>query len=75
MPAVVMVLIGVSTWDEPRTLWCDQNCCREVRGTLDAFARAKAEGYGISYGDWDTYIWQVLPPAAASLFPQTEAAP
>jgi hypothetical protein len=70
------VLIGVSTWETPaRTLWCDQNGCREVRTTLDAFARAKAEGYGISYGDWDTYLWQVLPPAAASLFPATEATP
>ena len=70
------VLIGVSTWEEPaRMLWCDQHGCQQIKGTLDAFARGEAEGYQIGYGDWDTYLWQVLPPAAASLFPLKEATP
>ena len=69
------VLIGVSTWDQPRTLWCDQSGCRVVPGTLDAFARSQAESYGIGYGDWDTYVWQVLPPAAADVLIAPEEAP
>jgi hypothetical protein len=70
------VLIGVSSWEEPaRILWCDQHGCQQIKGTLDAFARGEAEGYQIGYGDWDTYLWQVLPPAAASLFPLKEATP
>ena len=70
------VLIGVSTWEKPaRVLWCDQHGCQEIKGTLDAFARGEAEAYEIGYGDWDSYVWQVLPPAAASLFPETEATP
>jgi Domain of unknown function (DUF4157) len=70
------VLIGVSTWEKPaRMLWCDQHGCQQIKGTLDAFARGEAEGYQIGYGDWDTYLWQVLPPAAASLFPLKEDTP
>jgi hypothetical protein len=70
------VLIGVSTWETPaRMLWCDQHGCQQIKGTLDAFARGEAEGYQIGYGDWDTYLWQVLPPATASLFPPKEATP
>ena len=56
-------------------LWCDQHGCQQIKGTLDAFARGEAEGYQIGYGDWDTYLWQVLPPAAASLFPLKEDTP
>jgi Domain of unknown function (DUF4157) len=70
------VMIGVSTWEEPaRMLWCDQHGCRTVAGTLDAFAKREAEGFEISYPDWDTYIWQVLPPAAASLLSTPEEKP
>jgi hypothetical protein len=62
------VIVGVSTWGDAReTLWCDQSGCEKVAGSLDDFARAKAEGYAISYPDWDTYIWQIVPPAEASL--------
>jgi len=47
-----------------------------VSGTLDEFARTKLRRYVriglLHYRDWDTYIWQVLPPAAASLFPPKE---
>ena len=35
---------------------------------------AKAEGYAIAYGDWDTYIWQIVPPAEASLLAKQEEA-
>jgi hypothetical protein len=70
------VMIGVSTWEKPaRMLWCDQHGCRTVAGTLDAFAKREAEGFEISYPDWDTYIWQVLPPAAASLLSAPEEKP
>lgn len=69
------ILIGISTWDAARTLWCDQGGCTVVPGTLDAFARKEAESFGIPYGDWDTYIWQVLPPAAASLLAAPEGKP
>jgi hypothetical protein len=70
------VLIGVSTWGEaPRTMWCDQSGCKEVTGRLDDFARAKAEAWKISYGDWDSYVWQVLPPAEAGLLTAEEKKP
>jgi hypothetical protein len=62
------VVVGVSTWgDAPKTLWCDQSGCREVVGSLDDYARSEAESYEIGYSDWDTYVWQILPPAEASL--------
>jgi hypothetical protein len=65
------VLIGVSTWDAPRTMWCDQNGCTVVNGALDNFARGKLADYVdvglLKYEDWDSYIWQVVPPAAASV--------
>jgi hypothetical protein len=61
------VLIGVSTWDAARTLWCDQHGCTVVTGTLDQHARAEVEDYGIAHHNWDTFLWQVQPPAAASL--------
>jgi Domain of unknown function (DUF4157) len=63
------VIVGVSTWGgAPVTLWCDQNGCQTVAGTLDAHARATAEGFEtLRYGDWDTYVWQIVPPAEASL--------
>lgn len=67
------VIVGVSTWgDAPKTLWCDQSGCREVTGSLDDFARGEAEGYAIPYADWDTYIWQIVPPAEASLLAQQQ---
>jgi hypothetical protein len=69
------VMIGVSTWDDPRTLWCDQYGCKVVKGTLDDFARGKLENYPIKYGDWDTYLWQVQPPAAASVLTAPEGKP
>jgi hypothetical protein len=69
------VLIGVSTWDNPRTLWCDQSGCAVVPGTLDDYARGKLAGYPIKYGDWDTYLWQVQPPAAASVVGAPEGKP
>jgi hypothetical protein len=69
------VLIGVSTWDNPRTLWCDQYGCKVVKGTLDDYARGKLENYPIKYGDWDTYLWQVQPPAAASVLAAPEGKP
>jgi hypothetical protein len=70
------VMIGVSTWGEaPRTLWCDQYGCTEVEGRLDDFARAKAEAWKIGYGDWDSYVWQVLPPAEAGLLTAEEKKP
>jgi Domain of unknown function (DUF4157) len=69
------VMLGVSTWDDPRTLWCDQDGCTVVKGTLDDFARGKLENYPITYGDWDTYLWQVLPPAAASVLTAPEGKP
>jgi hypothetical protein len=69
------VLVGVSTWDEPaRTLWCDQHGCRLVPGTLDDFARGEAEGLAVPYPDWDTYVWQVVPPPEASLLQPPEEA-
>jgi hypothetical protein len=65
------VLIGVSTWDEPRTLWCDQYGCTEVPGNLDDYTRSRLKAWEkagiIHYHDWDSYVWQVLPPAAASV--------
>jgi hypothetical protein len=68
------VIVGVSTWgDAPKTLWCDQSGCVEVTGKLDDFARGQAEGYEIGYSDWDTYVWQIVPPAEASLLAQEEA--
>jgi hypothetical protein len=69
------VMIGVSTWDDPRTLWCDQHGCQVVKGTLDDFARGELESYPITYGDWDTYLWQVQPPAAASVLTAPEGKP
>jgi hypothetical protein len=69
------VMVGVSTWDDPRTLWCDQSGCKVVQGTLDDFARGKLESYPITYGDWDTYLWQVQPPAAASVLAAPEGKP
>jgi hypothetical protein len=73
------VLIGVSTWDEPRTLWCDQGGCSVVSGTLDAFAleRLKAwrRGGKLTYTNWETYLWQVVPPAAASVLAAPEDKP
>ncbi len=69
------VMIGISTWDDPRTLWCDQHGCTVVQGTLDAFARERLENYSITYGDWDTYLWQVQPPAAASVLSAPEGRP
>jgi hypothetical protein len=67
------VIVGVSTWgDSPKTLWCDQSGCREVAGSLDDYARAEAESYEIGYSDWDTYIWQIVPPAEASLLAQKQ---
>jgi uncharacterized protein DUF4157 len=69
------VMIGVSTWDDPRTLWCDQHGCTVVTGSLDDFARAKLENYSITYRDWDSYVWQVQPPAAASVLSAPEGAP
>jgi hypothetical protein len=69
------VMLGLSTWDDPRTLWCDQYGCTVVKGTLDDFARGKLENYPIKYGDWDTYIWQVQPPAAASVLTAPEGKP
>jgi hypothetical protein len=70
------VIVGVNTWGpSPVTLWCDQYGCEQVTGTLDAFALAKAEGFGISYGDWDTYIWQLVPPPEASAVPERKASP
>lgn len=69
------VMIGISTWDDPRTLWCDQHGCTVVTGSLDDFARATLESYSITYRDWDTYVWQVQPPAAASVLSAPEGAP
>jgi Domain of unknown function (DUF4157) len=69
------VMIGVSTWDDPRTLWCDQHGCEVVKGTLDDFARGQLENYPIKYSDWDTYLWQVQPPAAASVLTAPEGKP
>lgn len=69
------VMIGVSTWDNPRVLWCDQYGCKVVMGTLDDFARGKLENYPIKYRDWDTYLWQIQPPAAASLLAAPEGKP
>jgi len=69
------VMIGVSTWDDPpRILWCDQYGCGAIPGTLDDFARSQAEGFGIEYGDWDTYIWEVVPPPGAGLITPREEA-
>jgi len=69
------VMIGVSTWDAAHTLWCDQHGCTRVKGTLDAHARAEAEDYGIAHHHWDTFIWQVVPPASASLLAAGEGKP
>jgi uncharacterized protein DUF4157 len=70
------VIVAVNTWGpSPVTLWCDQGGCEKVTGTLDAFALAKAEDFGISYGDWDTYIWQLVPPPEASAVPEKKASP
>jgi hypothetical protein len=70
------VIVGVSTWgDSPKTLWCDQSGCSEVAGSLDDYARAEAESYQIGYADWDTYIWQIVPPAEASLLAQKQQEP
>jgi hypothetical protein len=69
------VLIGVSTWDEARTLWCDQSGCTPVTGTLDQHAREQVEHYGIEEHRWDTFIWQVQPPASASLLGSAGGAP
>ena len=65
------IMVGVSTWDDPpRRIWCDQYGCGAFEGTLDDFARGQAEGFGIEYGDWDTYLWEVVPPPGAGLLPQ-----
>jgi hypothetical protein len=61
------VLIGVSTWGRPRTLWCDQNGCTVVPGSLDAFALALLDKHRsagrLNFTNWTTYVWQVQPPA------------
>jgi hypothetical protein len=62
------VMIGVSTWDAARTLYCDQHGCKVVRGTIDDCIRDKVvETYGLEEHHWDTFVWQVRPPASASL--------
>ena len=70
------VLIGVSTWEKPPACCgATSTAAQQSRARSTTFARGEAEGYQIGYGDWDTYLWQVLPPAAASLFPLKEATP
>ena len=73
------VLIGVSTWDDARTLWCDQYGCTVVPGRLDDYALERMKDWRdrglIHYRDWDSYIWQVLPPAAASVIANPEGTP
>jgi hypothetical protein len=68
----------VSTWQErPLTVWCDQYGCAPVAGTLDEHALAALEHWesagAISYTDWDTYLWQILPPPEASAVASPEA--
>jgi len=65
------VIVGVSTWEAaPLTLWCDQYGCERVTATLDKHALAALEHWeragAISYTDWDSYLWQILPPPEAS---------
>jgi hypothetical protein len=72
------VIVGVSTWQErPLTVWCDQYGCAPVAGTLDEHALAALEHWesagAISYTDWDTYLWQILPPPEASAVASPEA--
>lgn len=72
------VIVGVSTWQEtPLTVWCDQYGCTPLAGTLDERALAALERWqsagAISYTDWDTYLWQILPPPEASVVASPEA--